>query len=233
MFADVDHEFTTEYDVTLQVKDLIVGGIPSDPSVIRKWIEARMDLGDTALAELLATTIAERDAPMTADEKVDAIMSSAHVPSVNGFKRNPDTGELIYEGRCMKAALKEAANSAFPGTDYPGKGSAKGVAARKGLMSTFVERVFVRDHMIGLGVKEPTRVEERIKHVMTPQGPKSAINSVEVIERPTLSFVLAVHDDFLPREAWAKIWQRCEDIGVGSDRGRSDGQFELLQFDRT
>lgn len=234
IFGDVKADFITDYRVALQVRNLIVGGIPSDPSVIRKWLEARMDLGDTALAELLATTVAERDAPMTAQEKVDALMASAQAPSVNGFKRD-ENGELCYEGRCMKAAIKEAANSSYPGTDYPGKKAAtdaKNVGARKGLMSTLAERVFVREHLIGLGVKEPSWVEERIKHVMTPQGPKSAINSVEVVERPLITFTLRVHDDFLPREAWAKIWQRLEDIGVGSDRGRSDGQFDLVEFER-
>lgn len=220
-----------DYRVQIHIRDLIVGGIPSDPSVIRKWLEARMELDDPALQELLEQTIAERDAPMSAKEKVDTLMKSPQAPSVNGFKRN-DNGELCYEGRCFKAALKEAANSSFPGTDYPGKSSAPGVAARKGLMSTFVERVFVREVLISLGVKEPTEVQERIKHVMTPQGPKSAISSVEVVHQPTLELTLRVHDDFLPREAWGKIWQRLEDIGVGSDRGRSDGQFDLIAFDK-
>lgn len=224
-------KFITRYQVKLQIRDLIVGGIPSDPSVIRKWLEARMELDDPALQELLAQTVAQRDAPMTAQEKVDVLMKSAQAPSVNGFKRN-ENGELCYEGRCMKAAIKEAVNSSYPGTDYPGKSNAEGVAARKGLMSTAVERIFVYDTLIGLGVKEPTRIEERIKHVMTPQGPKSAISSVEVIERPTLQFTVGVHDDFLVREAWAKIWSRLEDIGIGSDRGRSDGSFDLLAFDK-
>lgn len=231
IFSDVKSDLVADYRATLQVRELIVGGIPSDPSVIRKWIETRMDLDDAALAELLAETIKDRDAPMTVQEKVDALMASPTAPSVNGFKRN-ENGELCYEGRCMKAAIKEAANSSYPGTDYPGKASAKGVSNRKGLMSTLAERVFIREHMIGLGVKEPSRVEERIKHVMTPQGPKSAINTVEVVERPLVTFTIRVHDDFLHREAWAKIWQRLEDIGIGSDRGRSDGQFDLVEFER-
>lgn len=222
----------TCYRARLQVRDLIVGGVPGDPSVIRKWLEARMELDDTALAELLAQTIAERDAPMSVEEKVDALMASPTAPSVNGFKREPVTGELMYEGRCMKACLKEAANSAYPGTDWDGKSKAKGVAPRKGLMSTLAERVFVAEPLIGLGVKEPTRVEERIKHVMTPQGPRSAINSVEVVERPVLTFTVRVHDDFLTSTAWARIWTRAEDIGVGADRGRSDGKFDLIEWTR-
>ena len=35
-------------------------------------------------------------------------------------------------------------------------------------MRYLAEAVVVEDILIGLGVKEPTMVEERIKHVMTP-----------------------------------------------------------------
>lgn len=222
------------YRVVIQVRDKLVGGIPSDPSVIRKWLEARLDIGDKALAELAERTLAERfaDRQPNTRELAEEIMKAGDGPSVNGFKRNPVTGELVYEGRCMKAAIKEWANSAYPGTEWPGKDKvSKGF--RKGLMSTLAERVFVDDALIPLGVKEPSEVEERIKHVMTPQGPRSSISRVEVVEQPQLEFTLRVHDDFLPRDAWARIWERGEDIGVGADRGRSDGKFELVTFERT
>lgn len=221
------------YSVRLQVLDKMVGGVPSSPSVIKGWLKTRMELGDRDLQELVNKTLAERfsDRQPTADELAQAVMDdSGNELSVNGFKRIPGTGELAYETRCMKAAIKEWANSAYPGTDWPGKTDvAKGF--RKGLMATLAERVFVEDVYIGLGVFEPSGVEERIKHVMTPQGPRSSINRVEYVEQPTLEFTLKVHDNFLPFEAWGRVWQRGEDIGIGSDRGRSDGRFELLAFD--
>lgn len=250
LFADVKDvaKLITTYRVKLLVDGVIVGGVPSNPSVIKSWLTARLDMGDAALEELLDQTIKERNGSMSVEEKVEVLAKSPVAPSVNGFKRNGD-GILCYEGRCMKAALKEAANSAFPGTDWPGKSSAKGVAPRKGLMSTLVERVFVPQLLIPLVVEDkpvhtddrrdnedPTpggyAVEERVKHVVTAQGPRSAINIVEVVRRPTVEFELVVHDDFMTREAWAKIWTRLEDIGIGADRGRSDGSFELLAFDK-
>lgn len=241
LFADVDaSQHVTDYRCRVKLRGLIVGGIPSDPSVIRKWLEARMDLDDQALQELLDTTVAARDEAMSAADKVDALMKSDQAPSINGFKRTA-AGVLYYEGRNLKAALKEASNSAYPGTTYPGKSDRDDVGKRKGLMSTMAERIFVREIEIPLGVTSdqvsrtpgegPAWVEERIKHVMTPQGPKSAINLVEVVRQPTLDFTLRVHDDFLPREAWAKIWTRLEDIGIGADRGRSDGTFDLEEFE--
>lgn len=231
VFAIASH--VTLYQVRLQVLDKIVGGVPSQESVIKGWLKSRMELGDRDLQELTEQTLKERfpDRQPSADELAGALMQSEAAPSVNGFKRIPDTGELAYETRCMKAAIKEWANSAYPGTDWPGK---KDVAAgfRKGLMSTLEERVFVDGVYIGLGVKEPSGVEERIKHVMTRQGPRSSINRVEYVERPELVFTLRVHDDFLPMQAWGRIWERGEDIGIGSDRGRSDGKFELLTFQK-
>ncbi|MET8985903.1 hypothetical protein ABZW49_10680 [Nonomuraea wenchangensis] len=229
------------YRVRLQVLDKIVGGVPSSPSVIKGWLKTRMDIGDRHLQELVQKTLTERfpDRQPSADELADALMESDAAPSINGFKRVPDTGELAYEGRCMKAALKEWANSAYPGVDWDGKtatGSDVGrplpKGFRKGLMATLSERVFVPDVYIGLGVKEPTGVEERIKHVMTPQGPRSSINRVEYVQSPVLEFELKVHDDFLTPQAWGRIWERGEDIGVGADRGRSDGKFELLAWER-
>ena len=229
------------YRVRLQVLDKIVGGVPSSESVIKGWLKSRMELDDRHLQELTQKTLVERfpDRQPSADELAAELLESDAAPSINGFKRIPDTGELAYEGRCLKAALKEWANSAYPGTDWDGKtgkdsdiGRPLPKGFRKGLMSTLAERVHVVDIYIGLGVKEPTGVEERIKHVMTPQGPRSSINRVEYVQAPLLEFELKVHDDFLTPQAWGRIWERGEDIGIGADRGRSDGKFELLAFDR-
>lgn len=228
IFGKAAEQTYTRYRVGLQFKHLIVGGIPSDKSVIEGWIRSRMDLGDAAIAELVSQTAAERGV-MTPDEAIEAVMASDLAPSVNGFKRD-ENGQLCIEGRIVKAALKEWANSAYPGTKFPGKTKIEGL--RKGLMRYLAEAVVVEDILIGLGVKEPTMVEERIKHVMTPQGPRSSINRVEVVERPAITFTIAVRDDFITEEAWARIWSVGEGIGLGSDRGRSDGQFEITEWQR-
>lgn len=228
IFGKAADKTYTRYRVSLQFKHLIVGGIPSDKSVIEGWIRSRMDLGDAAIAELVSQTAEERGV-MTPDEAIEAVMASDLAPSVNGFKRD-ENGQLCIEGRIVKAALKEWANSAYPGTKFPGKTKIEGL--RKGLMRYLAEAVVVEDILIGLGVKEPTMVEERIKHVMTPQGPRSSINRVEVVERPAITFTIAVRDDFITEEAWARIWSVGEGIGLGSDRGRSDGQFEITEWQR-
>ena len=225
IFGDLADNYAF-YRAELRFRDLVVGGVPSDESVIRGWIRARMDLGDAAIEELVAQTVAERGV-MQPDDAVDLVMGSDLAPSINGFKRD-DNGQLCLEGRQVKAGLKEWMNSSYPGTKFPGKPA----DIRKGLMNWAAETVMVDDQLIGLGVKEPTRVEERIKHVRTPQGPRSTVNRVEVVERPTITFTVKVRDDALLREVWGRVWSVGEEIGLGADRGRSDGEFELLAFEK-
>ena len=224
----------TVYNVRLQIIDKIVGGVPSSPSVVKGWLKTRLELGDKDLQELVDQVLIDRfpDRQPGVDELADAVIAAGADINVNGFKRLRDSGGLAYEGRCMKAAIKEWANSAYPGKEWPGKSKvASGFG--KGLMNTLAERVFIPEALIGLGVKEPAGTEERIKHFKDRTGrPMSAINTVEYVERPVLEFTVRVHDDFLPMEGWARIWQRGEDIGIGSDRARSDGRFELLDFEQ-
>lgn len=247
--VELDDQFAT-YRVRLRCIDKLVGGIPSNKSVIKSWLKAKMQLEDRDLQEMANQILHARfpDRQPGADELADALMET-DAASVNGFLRHPVTRELVFEGRCMKAAIKEWANSSYPGSDWDGKPPASkdtktkkahdsGVGRplppgfKKGLLNTIVERAFVEEIFIPLGVTEPTGVEERFKHVMTPQGPRNSISRVEYVYQPTLEFRLRVRDDFLPLTAWARIFQAGEQIGIGADRGRSDGRFELLEFAR-
>lgn len=216
----------TTYRATIQFTHLVVGGIPSDRSVIKGWIRSRLDADDAAIRELIDQTVAERGV-LKVKDGIDAVLESDLAPSINGFKRDED-GQLCLEGRNVKAALKEWGNSAYPGTKFPGKPA----DIRKGFMRYAAETIMVPEVLIPMGVTEPTRVEERVKHVMTPQGPRSSINRVEVIERPRVTFHVDVRDDFFPVEGWARVWQVGEAIGLGADRGRSDGKFTLEEWQR-
>jgi len=216
------------YHVEIQVLDKIIGGIPKDPDTIKGWLKSRLELGDRELIELANETAeamqAESGDRPSAEELLEGV--AREFEGGNGFKRVD--GVLVYEGRCMKSALKEACNVAYPGTSWPGKPA----GIRKGLLRYFAERVFVDDQAISLGVSEPSGTEQRIKHIMTPQGPRSAINVVDFVDKPRLSFTVSVLDDFLPAEAWFKMWECAQHIGIGADRARSDGKFELLRWDR-
>lgn len=224
-----DDKFT-RYHAEIQVHDKLIGGIPKDADTIKKWLASRIEGGnDLVLQELVNETVAEMAEASGAAPGPDELLNEVarRTEGGNGFKSVD--GQLVYEGRCMKAALKEAANIAYPGTQFPGKPK----DIRKGLHRFMAETVFVEDRYIPLGVSAPSGTEQRIKHIfVTGKGKQGTINIVDYVEKPLLSFTVAVRNDFLPQSGWLEIWQTLEYIGIGADRARSDGQFELITWDR-
>lgn len=219
----------TSYRAELAVHDKLIGGIPKDPDTIRKWVESRIAQGaDLSLQQTVDETVAAMTAERGETPDTRSVLDEVarQIEGGNGFKTVD--GVLVYEGRCMKSALKEAANVAYPGTQWPGKPA----GIKKGLMRFLAERVFVADQYISLGTGTPSGTEQRVKHIMTPQGPRSAINVVDFVEKPRLSFTIDVLDDCLSDEVWARLWQCAEEIGIGADRARSDGRFELIRWDQ-
>lgn len=213
-----------KYRATLQVHGKLVGGIPKDPDTIKKWIESRIKSGeDLALQEVWNATVEAMGTDAAYGDVVAAV--AAETQGGNGFKSVG--GELVYEGRCMKAALKESANIAYPGTEWPGRPA----KIRKGLKNYLAETVFVVEDTIGLGVSEPSGTEQRIKHVMTPQGPRSSISVVDYVENPLLTFHVAVLDDVIKPDVWGRVWSTLEANGIGADRARGDGQCELVGWE--
>ena len=217
--------------LVLELADEVADQMQADRAEQAVTLEADLafvrHMGDTQRAAELEGQIAKLRARPAGDELIDAIARKSEAG--NGFKSID--GQLVYEGRCMKSALKESANIVHPGSKWPGKTDiAEGF--RKGLLSTFSERVFIPELHLPLGVTQPSGTEQRIKHIMTPQGPRSAINVVDYVEKPRISFTVLVFRDFLKTEVWAEIWQLAEEIGIGADRARSDGKFDLLAWER-
>jgi hypothetical protein len=209
----------------------LVGGIPKDPDTIRKWLKARLELEDTEVMAIAEETIQEMgwtrvDSSEQLDQLVDAVM--AKDTKGNSFKMA--NGQLVLEGRNLKAAIKEAANALYPGIEkWPGHPA----STRKGLASYLTERVEVVDHYINLGRTRPdTEGEQRIKHISGPQGKRSTINVVDICEDVKITFTVRVLDDCIKPELWQEIWEYIELGGVGADRARGDGRGELLSWRR-
>jgi len=209
----------------------LVGGIPKDPDTIKAWLKARLEISDTEILAIANETIEqmgwtqERLTSGQLDELVDVVM--AKDTKGNSFKRVDKLG-LIFEGRQVKAAIKEAENALYPGTaqwpGYPG-------GTRKGLASYSVERVEVVERFIPIGRTVPDVVgEQRIKHISGPQGKRSTINVVDVCEDVDISFHVKVLDDFITPELWGQIWEYVELGGMGADRARGDGRGELRKW---
>lgn len=227
LFGPADSDLFTTYRGTLQVLNRLTGGIPKDPNTIKKWIESRIEGGnDAALAEIMAETIEAMGEEATTPALAEAM--AKRVSSGNGFKRVD--GVLTYESRCLKAALKEAANVLYPNvTDYPGKRA----GSRKGLKSVVAETIFVGPEFLSLGVSEPDVVgDQRLKHITGPKGPQSTIAVVDLVIKPRIEFEVRVLNDWVPPKLWRSLWEYIGQDGIGSDRARGDGQNEIVSWEK-
>lgn len=220
----------------------LVGGIPKDPDTIRAWLKARLEMGEVEIRAIADETIEAMGwtqddlTSENLDKLVDTIMArdtkgnSFKMIDLKTGKPVQKDGDLVIEGRQIKAAIKEAANALYPGVEkwpgWPGN-------TRKGLASYSVERVEVVDRYIPLGRQRPDIVgEQRIKHISGPQGKRSTINVVDVCEDVTISFTVKVLDDFISEDLWGEIWEYVDFGGIGADRARGDGRGTMTKWER-
>ena len=190
----------------------MAGGIPTDPHVAEGWLKSKIADKDDLIRDMVAETMLERG--VTADEAAKLVDIHKHL---NGFKR--DEHGLYYEGRQLKAALKEAASIRFPGQKWG--------STRKGTLSFFPEHIFVVEDRLHLGVVEPTRINQRF--VSTWRG--TGIQYEEVVEDAKFDFTIISDFDFKAEE-WALLWLTAEQMGVGASRSQGFGRFVVTRWER-
>jgi hypothetical protein len=221
------------YQAELHI-DTLVGGIPKDPDTIRGWLKARLELNDVEIMAIAEETIgqmgwSQAQSTEQLEELLDQVMAKAGAKG-NSFKMIDD--QLVWEGRCLKAALREAANVCYPGVQkwpgWPGEG------IKKGLSKWMEERVEVRDLYLPLGRSRPDiEAEQRIKHVSIPgQGKRSTINVVDLVTDVKVTANIWVQDDCIKPQLWQELWEYVEIGGVGADRARGDGRCRLIRWER-
>lgn len=211
--------------------DTLVGGIPKDPDTIRQWLKARLELGETEILAIADETIQQMGwtAGDLGSEQLDELVDTVMARDTKGNSFKSVNGQLVIEGRQIKAALKEAANALYPGvTKWPGH---PGAVTKKGLASYSVERVEIWERYLPLGRDKPDIVgEQRIKHISGPQGKRSTINVVDLCEDVNIAFTVKVVDDFIGEELWGQLWEYVELGGIGADRARGDGRGSLTKW---
>jgi len=161
-FGGVFEEFVEEtwkfqYKAVLQFVD-IAGGVPSDPKVAEGWIKSKAkdpNKEDRIRAEV-AKLMEERK--LSEDEAAAELNA---LRNCNGFRRDKVTGQLYFEGRQAKAALKEAVSVAVAAGNLEAR---KWGNTNKGAISfaaehiqVLTEQVFLT-HLDGSAVKSPTKV---------------------------------------------------------------------------
>jgi hypothetical protein len=151
---------------------------------------------------------------VTRDEAVKAVDTTKHL---NGFKR--DERGLYWDGRCLKAAIKESANIRWPKDRWG--------PSNKGTMGSFAEHVFVPEQRLHIGVTEPTRIEQHFPHTWRGTG----IEYVEVVEDAVIDFTVQTDFDFSEKQ-WALLWLTVEQQGIGAKRSQGYGRCEMTRWER-
>jgi hypothetical protein len=205
-----------QYQLELRVTRLI-GGIPRHPEIVARWQKARwpeltsrLQPGDPQTPEDAAEiTVENLGSQAMSDEEVSGIWT--------GFMERD--GSLVVEARQIKAMFKESAN--IVRTMLPVRGKVIPLRSR------LAERVFVHPLFIPLGVAEPTDTIERPIHVMTAQGPRTALKRTDYVDDAKIVCELKVLNDGQITDAMLRfILDHAAENGLGTDRSQNQGTFE-------
>lgn len=216
----------TRISVELELKNRIVGGIPTDPEMIKGWVAANMpSVTEDEKLKLAEKTLAEL--PHATEEKAEGMWTT--------FKRD-DKGVFI-EGRQMKAMFKEVSNilrDALIKAEAKGKEKKESKSRFTNLKSKVAERLFVENDRIyftrdGALLTKPDGNEERAIHVMTAQGPRTALKRCDFISAPaSMTFTTRfLADGVVDLELINTLLEYAAWNGVGADRSQGNGLFNV------
>ena len=212
-----DRAWPHRFNGTITVRNM-AGGVPSDPRVAEGWLKTKLtDNRDDLIRDLVAQTMVERG--VTADEATELVDINKHL---NGFKRN-DQG-LYFEGRQLKAAIKEAASVARA-TD---KLKSRWGSTSKGVLGFVAEHIMVVEDKLPLGVTEPTGVLQSFPK--NPRTGQTGIQYTEFIEVAEFDFTV-ISDYAFTDEEWAMLWLTGEQQGIGASRSQGFGRYEVTRWE--
>lgn len=240
VFEDISLQaFKFRFRGTLALRQ-ILGGIPSDPRVVEGWLKTKLGVPkETQIAGAVAEIMEKRGIDQAA-----AAEELAKNKSLNGFLRapcpdcpgalsrcdKPDAHQLYVEGRCLKAAIKEATSVAVGADRLALRGWGK---TNKGAHSWVAEHVMVVEDVLllkrqdGSPVTSPDRVLQNF--VSTRFG--SAVQYQEWVDLPLLDFTVITDHDF-SREQWGHIWAGGQQLGLGSSRSQGYGRYRVVRWEQ-
>jgi hypothetical protein len=218
VFDDYDKElYDIRYAVTLAVGNLH-GGIPQNPDIIEGWIRSKMeDSTDDLINQMVFRTLEDLGLDLE-QENYDAAIAEMRKRKTNGFYRTHNE-ELAVAGRHIKAMLKENASIQWP--------KRKWGPTNKGTINFIPEHIFIPEYLIGLGVKEPTGIDQR--QVNTWRG--TSFNYEEFVLDAIVEFTVVTDFEFDPKD-WAALWTSAQRNGLGTSRSQGYGTFTVERWDR-
>lgn len=212
----------TYYDVVLEVQNRIVGGIPANPELVKHWIAANMPAVDEAERTKLELATIDQ-LPKLTDEAAQATYTT--------FKQ--DEAGIYIEDRNVKAMFKECSNilrDMLIAAEPPGTKKSKFVNLRSKIAEQiFLDAPKVRFLRDGQIVTKADGFEERPIHVMTAQGPRTALKRFDFVNAPaTIKFRLKVLNKGVVDEELIRTLLEYGGVnGLGADRAQEVGKFTV------
>jgi hypothetical protein len=231
IFED-DNEGYEIHDITIVMRDKLMGGVPANPKTIEGWLQAQAGIKDEEQRKaMLLRTLQELGyAPesMTPDQIDEATDKIAGKMNTNTFKR--DSNGLYIEGRQVMSMLRENAGILFTGHKWRRYNAAKD-SKGKAATSLFRETVHVPTQRIHLGRSEPDNTELKIVH---PQDPtrESSLTYVDYVEGAELNFRVEALEGVVEESAWKAILKHAERNGLGAMRSQQHGKFAITAWER-
>lgn len=208
-------ELYDRYALTIKTRGRLCGGVPRNKELIRSWVEASTGFKDETTEKLI-----QADAELVVNEVAEK--------SWIGFMQ--DEKGLLLQARNVKACLKQSAS--LLGITQKKRGSKQILA--EGME---VKSVSGSDR-IHLGRAVPDGTDESAIHVMTAQGPRTALRRMDYVENVTIEFEIwvlttsAQENRHIGEKELKMILMHAQENGLGASRSQGEGKFEVTAFER-
>jgi hypothetical protein len=215
--VDQSKKMWLEYRVVMTFNRRLCGSVPMSRELIRPWLEARApkkdpEPGARGLDELEEEVAASVDeTQMSEDERVTL-----------GFQA--DSNGLFVRSGTIKAHIKDCANQI---KDFLGIRNLRSKVANK----VYIEEDPVYIMREGEILDSPDEEFERPVHVMTAQGPRSALKRIWFVSPPSeLSFTVKLLNDKgeITEDVIRQVFDYGGVHGYGGERGMGEGKYEWV-----
>lgn len=212
----------TRLNVRFEFLTKLCAGIPANPDLQKKWLEARRPENRPPQSKSIDQIALEVYESTPEDTRGEATL---HV-----FQRH--NGTLAVGLRTVRGHIKDV--STVLSSLYVGK-----IAGERSFAVRVKNAVYyppeaywipVLNAKTGKPILEPTGRYDKAIHMMTPQGPRSAIKTLEYVEGAAIEFPLLVmtqpNGKMVVSEADLKtLFQYGAVHGYGPERGDGEGKY--------
>lgn len=213
-FADMSRNLYDRYAVTIAFREWLCGGTPRNQELIEAWVKARTGHDDALTKQQTAEALA-------------ALTDQVAEKSWIGFPAD-DRGLFVWS-RQVKALFREAATMLRITTQ------------KMGSKQIFQHGFEIKEPGTGgdrlhLDRKEADGTDESPIHVVTAQGPRTALRRMDYVTKAKLSFEIwvlrteAAEKRHVGKEEIVKMLAFCQENGLGASRSQGYGKFDVVEF---